>query len=482
MAVQGKDFLTFSALADGRKVDFLRDAKGYSDEPPLLYADGRGDWVRFGEVATKGAIAVRRISEQQVEVLDISRNGEFGLKNPSGVKGMPVRCDVFDINGKPLGDAEIRLTPDYAWVIGKPEGHRYVLTFEERKAKVSWHISAETHDVPSGAKLHMKVEGVPTSEVRISCEGAKIDGLTIIVPEDAAIGSRVWIKAEWQGETRWWDFTVVPMVRWQMNLRTSSDGKAKLHLRPKWCLHGLEGEQVTVTFESPSWLTVQPLQWKFERNNLPNQVTAELATDASVGTEGAIRVVTAMGKHRHEAQIQVRVTQEPSEVYRLDKVQFPFTWGICRRGGKEQLDDGKSGATFHRQDGMPVGGIRKDGFFSHPPYIGGVGYVWAQFGPITLPEEPCVFRVWVGLMDGGDPSDGALFVVEVLDEQGKLHRLAKKLGVQKEWRELVADLTEFAGKKVWLRLIADVGPNDNSTADWASWANRGLNSKHLSAS
>jgi len=34
---------------------------------------------------------------------------------------------------------------------------------------------------------------------------------------------------------------------------------------------------------------------------------------------------------------------------------------------------------------------------------------------------------------------------------------------------LVADLTEFAGKKVWLRLIADVGPNDNSTADWASW-------------
>jgi hypothetical protein len=479
LAVQGKDFVTFSALIDGRKVDFLRDAKGYADEPPLLYADGRGDWVRFSEVATKGAIAVRRISERQVEVLDISRTGEFGLKNPLGVKGVPVKCEVFDINGKTLGDAEIRLTADYAWIIGKPEGHRYVVTFGEQKAKVSWHISTETHHAPLGAKLPIKVEGTPTKEVgrarllpshlRISCEGAKIDGLTIAIPESATIGSRVWVRADWQGETRWWDFTVAPMVHWQTDSQPIGDGKAKLSLRPKWCLHGLEGEQIIAALEPPSWLTVKPLQWKFQRNNLPEQLTAELVTDASVGTEGAIRIVTTMDEHRYEAQIQVRLVQEPSTVLRLDKVQIPFTWGICRRGGEEQLDDGKSGATFHRSEAMPVGGVRKDGFFSHPPYIGGVGYVWAQFGPITLPEEPCVFRVWVGLMDGGDPSDGALFVVEVLDEQGKLHRLAEKLGVQKEWRELVADLTEFAGKKVWLRLIADVGPNDNSTADWASW-------------
>jgi hypothetical protein len=468
LAVQGKEFLTFSALVDGRKVDFLRDAKGYGDEPPLLYADGRGEWVRFGEVATKGAIAVRRIGERQVEVLDISRTGEFGLKNPLGVEGVPVKCEVFDINGKPLGETEIRLTADYAWVIGKPEGHRYVVTFEG-KAKVSWHISAETHYAPPGAKLPLKVVGAPAREMRISCEGAKVDGQTIIIPESAAVGSRVWVRADWQGETRWWDFTVVPIVRWQVNLQPVGDGRAEIKLRPKWFLDGLEGEQVIIALEPPSWLTVNPLQWKFERKNLPDQLTAKLVTDAPVGTEGTIRIVTVIGERRHEAQIRLSVAQEPRAILRLDKIQVPFSWGICRRGGREQTDDGKSGATFHRSEAMPVGGVRKDGFFSHPPYIGGVGYVWAQFGPITLPEEPCVFRVWVGLMDGGDPSDGALFVVEVLDEQGKLHRLAEKLGVQKEWRELVADLTEFAGKKVWLRLIADVGPNDNSTADWASW-------------
>lgn len=132
LAVQGKDFVTFSALMDGRKVDFLRDrGQGTRDKggEPLIYADGRGQLTRFGEVATKGAIAVRKLSATQLEVLDISRTGEFGLQQPLGMKGMPSRCEAFDLDGKQLGNAEIRITPDYAWVIGKPDGHRYVVTY-----------------------------------------------------------------------------------------------------------------------------------------------------------------------------------------------------------------------------------------------------------------------------------------------------------------------------------------------------------------
>jgi hypothetical protein len=132
LAVQGEDFLTFSALVEGRKVDFLRDARGYGDEPPLLYADGRGKWVYFDEVATRGPIAIRRIAEQQIEVIDVSMVGKFGLKNPLGVKGKPIKCEVFDIDGKPLGEAEIQLARDYAWIIGKPGGLRYVVTFGEQ--------------------------------------------------------------------------------------------------------------------------------------------------------------------------------------------------------------------------------------------------------------------------------------------------------------------------------------------------------------
>jgi hypothetical protein len=186
------------------------------------------------------------------------------------------------------------------------------------------------------------------------------------------------------------------MVHWQTDSQPIGDGKAKLSLRPKWCLHGLEGEQIIAALEPPSWLTVKPLQWKFQRNNLPEQLTAELVTDAPVGTEGAIRIVTTMGEHRYEAQIQVRVVQEPTTVLRLDKVQIPFTWGICRRGGKEQSDDGKSGATFHRSEAMPVGGVRKDGFFSHPPYIGASVMYGLNLVRSLCPKNPAFFGSGLG--------------------------------------------------------------------------------------
>lgn len=473
LAAHGKGFLTFSALVDGHKVDYLRDVKGYGDEPPLLFADGRGHLTRFGEVATKGAIAIRHIGKSQLEVLDISHTGEFGLQQPLGVKGVPVRCEAFDIEGKSLGEAEIRLTPDYAWVIGKPDGHRYVVTMgrgtRDGGRGLGWWVEAEVHEAPSGAKLPLRIFGAPANAVKLSCQGARLEGMALVIPEDAAIGNRIWVRAEWRGEILWWDVTVSPMVQWKVALHPIGDGKAQLHLRPLWYLHGLGGEEVKVTLQFPSWLSAPQSQWQFGRTKLPTELQTQLSTDAQVGMEGALTATAQIGKQRSETSWRLRVSEEPSAIVRLDKERIPFFWGICRRGQVEQSDDGKSGALFHREEGIPVGGVRKDGLFCHPPYIGGVGYTWAQFGPIELPNEPCEFRAWVGLKDGGDPSDGVTFIVEVLDEQGNRHRIAERHGVQKEWRELVGDLTKFSGLKIWLRLISDVGPNDNSTADWASW-------------
>lgn len=105
----------------------------------------------------------------------------------------------------------------------------------------------------------------------------------------------------------------------------------------------------------------------------------------------------------------------------------------------------------------------------HPPYTGGVGYTWAEIKPIRLPRAPCLFHSWIGIRDGGNPSDGVLFKVELIDERGVVHPLAQGTGLQGAWRELSANLSPFAGQTVRLRLIADVGPNDDSTADWASW-------------
>ena len=61
---------------------------------------------------------------------------------------------------------------------------------------------------------------------------------------------------------------------------------------------------------------------------------------------------------------------------------------------------------------------------------GATGYTYGITSPITIPDKPCEFRTFIGLRDGGDASDGMTFKVLALDA---------------------------------------AGPNDNSTADWASW-------------
>ncbi len=471
LAVQGREFVTFSALVDGRKVDFLRDVGRTTGEEPLLYADGRGQLVRFSEVATKGALAIRKLSDRTLEVLDISRTGEFGLNQPLGIKGVPVRCEVFDLDGNFLGEAEIRHTADYAWVIGKPNGHRYVLTYAPRKTvkQKEWHLQAEGHEAPAGAQVPLRIVGALSKEVQLESIGGIVEGTALIVPADAQIGERIWVKTTWRGETRWWDVTVTPIVRWQATLRPLGDGEADLTLRPRWCLTGLAETQGAITLQVPAWLLASATSWSFSADKPPTQLRVRLSVQQEREASGEVQVAVRIGQWQATQKWRVRVTLEPTLHWRLDKMALPFAWGICRRGGREQPDDGKSGATFHPHDRMPVGGVVKAGFFSHPPYIGGVGYVWAQFGPIKLPTEPYQFRAWVGLMDGGDPSDGALFIVEVIDERGQKHKVAERLGVQKEWRELVADLAPFAGQRILLRLLADVGPNDNSTADWASW-------------
>jgi hypothetical protein len=128
LAVQG-EFIEFSATIDGHRVDFLRDM-GWGDEGPIIYMDGRGNLTKLGEVASKGALAVKRLPKGQVEVIDISQE-EFGLNHPFGMQGQPIACEVFDLAGKPLGSADIRVAPDYAWIGPSPEGHRYVVSFDK---------------------------------------------------------------------------------------------------------------------------------------------------------------------------------------------------------------------------------------------------------------------------------------------------------------------------------------------------------------
>ena len=59
------------------------------------------------------------------------------------------------------------------------------------------------------------------------------------------------------------------------------------------------------------------------------------------------------------------------------------------------------------------------------------------------------------------------------DEEDRLLRYAfigETLVKEHEWAPIEGDLSDFAGKTVRIKLISDVGKNDNSTGDWACWA------------
>jgi hypothetical protein len=99
-----------------------------------------------------------------------------------------------------------------------------------------------------------------------------------------------------------------------------------------------------------------------------------------------------------------------------------------------------------------------------------VGYAFALFQPVELPAEPpAAFRCEIGKADGSDSGDGILFRLAVVEADGTETIAAEKQWIEHDWTPLVADLSRWAGKRVRIKLIADVGPDDNSSGDWACW-------------
>ena len=143
---------------------------------------------------------------------------------------------------------------------------------------------------------------------------------------------------------------------------------------------------------------------------------------------------------------------------------------MCVRGAQETNDFGTTlGHVVPRS--VPCGNVSKDALFMHPPYQGHVGYSFAMYDAVTLPaDQPAAFRALVGKADGSDLGDGILYKIVVSDSSGAKTVIAEKTVTQHEWLPIEADLSQWAGQKVRVQLISDVGPQDGSSGDWACWA------------
>ena len=417
-AKDGKGELTaFSALVDGRRVDYV-------DSPAYLYADGRGQQSRFAKAACDGPMIAHKRSDGTLDVVPVDGCRTFAVS----LGGRTGTAMALAEDGKELGPAETRLARGLLHIMAVPRAFSY-------------HV--KPGEVPA-VSLRCGRESVVPGET-VTVVGSREH--TLHVPPDAVPGTPLWQ----QFEGGWIDFRIVPLVGVALHL----DGTLHLELRPHLPAPadaqiqlGHESQQVRLT---PS----QPALLRFNGERPTQEGIRELRLSVAAG---ALHYGRSWWLKAEDGVLPLAAFSESvRKGLRL------------RKAAEEPLND-QTGAIVDWRT-TSCGGVERHCLFMHPPYRKGVGYAFALSGPIDLPAQPCAaFRCEIGKADGSDRGDGILFRVAIMGPDGSESVVAEKTCVEHAWAPLEADLSSFAGKPVRLKLIADVGPADNSSGDWACWA------------
>lgn len=395
----------------------------YAVTPAYIYVDGRGHFARFPKAGGNGIGICRILGKGQYEVL-LHKDADcgFAIQASSAV--------ALDRERKPIGPAKLRTSRGLTYVIPVEGAFSYLLTAGKPAAPVA--LSSDRAEVFAGERV--VVRGKQRHEV--------------LIPSDAVPGQRIWV----QKEGSWIDFTVVPLVEADATLAGNT---VRVTLtsnmpRPAQFLVKMAGKEQRVRLEPRT----------------PGTVSVDLGQPAEESADVlAIEVSTGELSQRFERGLCTLRAVAPL-------VELPEKWtaGMCLRGGKETTDFGQTRAAVSDRD-LTSGEVIKRAIFMHPPYIGGTGYCFALYDPVTLPATPAAaFRAVVGKGDGSYDGDGILYKLVVVDEAGQEKVVAEKLVTKHEWTPIEADLSPWAGKKIRLKLISDVGPADESSGDWAGWA------------
>ena len=174
-----------------------------------------------------------------------------------------------------------------------------------------------------------------------------------------------------------------------------------------------------------------------------------------------------------------RLPQEPESG---STMTLPFVRmagaGQALRGKPETELVPDGGGVVQPDMSVTVGGVTKSGIFMHPPWIHGVGYVFLRYR-LNLPKDKnMAFAASVGKPDYTIANgDGTLYQIAVqpVDADISARKVVASSQVkEKKWKELVADLSPWRGQSVWLYIVADVGPANNSNCDGSAWGGMAL--------
>jgi len=410
----------FSGDVDGHRAD-------YAATPAYIYVDGRGKFVRFPKAAGNGIGICRNLGEGKHEIIPY-KGADVGFAVGAATAA------ALDKEGKELGPAQVRVSRGLTYIVPVEGAFSYIL---RPASEPNVKLSCARDDVVAGERVVVK--------------GEKEHELTI--PADVQPGDRIWRSFE----GGWIDFTVVPLADTSIALEDN-----KLHIQ--------------MTSNLPEVMDAQ-LICRRERQTIRLEPKKAVAATVDLGppereAADVLPITLRAGALSQRIEVAVRTVYDFKPLVSLPKT---YKAGICLRGGKETFEFGETRARVHPER-MYCGRESKKGLFMHPPWVGGVGYSFALYDPVKLPDEPVVLRASVGKRDGSNPGDGILFKVAVV-EDGREKVVARRLVTEHKWEGIEADLTPWAGRTIQLKLITDVGENDDSTGDWGCWADMRIESR-----
>jgi len=452
----------------------------WSQGSDWFYVDSRGRFDYLGGAAVDGAAALRRDGDDWY-VIPAPRFRDFGfspevagLNDDRGVDAEPVTE-----SGEPAPAPGIRWSRGLVHLLpAQAEGVKYRLRQAERPAPPM--PTCARPFAPAGSSLPVTApEGVDADAAFWEVDGrrqpcratASADGeLTCTVPADVVAGSHLWLGLPKGDETLWLDFIAVAPVElaFEVPPATTLDPGQKLAAKLR-AVSSLEGPVTAhMRFSGPG--AVEPAEMELE---LTPFETREIDLAVSLPwAEGEVPLEATATVNGQPTTVRRVLRAEWSTPSLIDLCDpgLPRTKGFCVRGKAEVegLSEGTDGS-FEPSRGAS-GGVERACLFSHPPYgAGGVGYVYSACA-VDLPDTPVpCLDFWMGMRDGLDATDGVTFRVLAWEEGGTPQELFSRHHKETRWEHAQVDLAAFAGKKVYLKLIADCGPANDTTADHALW-------------
>jgi hypothetical protein len=414
---------------DGKRIDYV-------DSPAYLFAEIRNNRkglpYRFDRLlCDRQLIVLKNVDNKGCWEMIV---GEPNYETRSTLHAVRLDNDAdadavaLDFERKIIGKAETRYSRGMVHVMPIEGAFSYLLTPKEKPENIS----------------------VSESELFRGVAGENLG--TITIPSDVKPNTLYWING--------YDFEIVPLCNVNANLDTEN---SRIHFVIRSNLNS----------ENLFHFELQQEEKMKQKQDVPLKSGQEqkLSFNIDIPAEPQtipLKLVVTAGKMKFEQKYQLKsVFSFPEQ----PKLPEHFETGYCLRGKEPTVMDDKSGAHAYL-DQCSCGETTQRAWAIHPPYQGGTGYTFLLSEPITVPKEKGIaFSSDVGIRNGGDQSDGVLYRVFVAEPDKNEILAGEILWAERNWCPFVCDLSAWQGKTIRLRFVADVGTKNNSSADWAAWAN-----------